>query len=1642
MKKIYFNLFVAFFLGHITILANAYSYNGYRSVYATQNDVSTNDICNNELISISVFATIPSQSFSITIDDVIMLGLASDTLELNVNSCQEMTFENASFYSNNIKGDGDGILSIPCTDIIQSNPMHIDTFISSCEIDELKLSTPIINQCESFSYPEVKIQSILVSADMDTFEIETTQSEEIVFTAIPVGTYQLTQIVNLSNSDGKVSVSEQVGIVNILPNEFNQGIICNNNLNISLTFNVYNDGCQKPLLADDLIENIPDCAQGITGMYRIGIFDNKNTDLGDVIDATMVGKDLHYKIQPLGSTNYCWGKLNIEDKSLPSLECKDVTIYCTNPVLNYENLLVKDNHNHNTTLTAQENLIASYEGCEDKYYGESFNSIKLRTNNKYDTIVVAYKANGSLVYETTLNGQIAYDLFAIHHTETHSSLVEGEFYISSQSTSQSSNDIELIIERGVALASMLELHSCAPDFDYEIVNTTFKKASCNDGVQVGGTYERLIRVKNNNGLYTECTQTINVITPTFADIDVPSNDSKIACSDVDFDISTINENNSGQLISPSFLNELNSSSPIAPNFGCEHFPTGANTVCNISYTYSDIVFNACKGVKIVRTWTLVNTCTETIKEYHQNIVIDDVKAPTLKEAYQNKIIQATSNQFDCYSDFSIKDIFEDGCSSIKRLQARYDIKDIKTGNTNTIIVNALEDNITRLGYGEHSVFVQATDECGNESEEIELTIVYEDNVDPIAIINKEVNVTVSNNGEGWLKAEALNEGSYDNCGIQTIEVRRVDGENTSDWSTKGVKYDCSDIGNKFKVELRVIDINKNQATSWGYVTVEDGIALSISCPEDFTISCTELNRSGLEKGNSLYGLPDVSSVCSATNFEYLVVEDLNNCQEGTIKRQWIYSGGHKNGSDTCTQTITVTTTNDWTVTFPEEEIIVSCQEELPSAEHLVVETNGCENILVKCDTVKMASTDGACARYEITYTAINSCVFNQNKTYDSSKNDSTGKQISENVYTAGDDGIISCTQTIIVQDQTLPTINCKDPIQFEEPTTSCEGKYALTIDASDICSSNLTYRISIDANQNGVYFESADINVNDKKLGGLIAFGNYTAKYLATDECGNTATCIQEFSVIDSKAPTPICYANLSTAIMPETGQIQLDASHFIKDAVDNCTDTETLMASVEGRVVGRGSWSKNFTIECLDILTNPVVVVQIRVTDNAGNKAFCTSTLIVRDNDGVCPQLASATTASIAGQITTVDGKIIPDVVVKVNETNEDFNTARGGLFAFQDLPTQENYTLSAKKTDDITNGVSVADIIYITRHILGSQEFETNHQYLAADVDRSGNVSVSDILSIRQAILRKTNGFSNNDSWLFIDKNEALATELQHTLKNRVSESIELNNLLQSNTALEMTGIKMGDVNGDAQVVDSPVQSRNGNVLRFNIEDKLLEAGTTHTVVLNANEFKNIMAYQFTMNFDTEALELIDLESQQLTVREEDFNLERTSEGQFSTAFASANEVNLNDGEGVFGFTFNVKRDIRLQDALYISNDMTQTIAYSQNATTQQLDASNIALEFVNETPSTNTFELYQNRPNPVNGTTIIGFDLPKAQSANLTIYDINGKKLMNFEKEFVAGRNEIELSSNKFPISGVWYYELSTEGYHAIKKMVVIK
>ena len=232
---------------------------------------------------------------------------------------------------------------------------------------------------------------------------------------------------------------------------------------------------------------------------------------------------------------------------------------------------------------------------------------------------------------------------------------------------------------------------------------------------------------------------------------------------------------------------------------------------------------------------------------------------------------------------------------------------------------------------------------------------------------------------------------------------------------------------------------------------------------------------------------------------------------------------------------------------------------------------------------------------------------------------------------------------------------------------------------------------------------------------------------------------------------------------------------------------------------------------------------------------------------------------------------------------------------------------------------------------------------------------------------------------------------------------------------------GAKIGDVDGSAipnQLVSA--DDRTTGMLLFDVEDRTVKAGEVFTLTLKAAQA--VKGYQFTLNLNgLEAMEAVPGEG----MTSDNFGM-----------FSGAVTTSADGTPGVFGVTFRATKSGRVSEMLSVSSRITRAMAFDG---ANRLD---VALRFHNGAATTiasQGFELYQNAPNPWISRTVIGFYLPEATEARLTIFDGTGRVLYSAKGDFGKGYNAFPLDRKMVDQVSQLYYKVETATDSDVKQMI---
>jgi len=241
--------------------------------------------------------------------------------------------------------------------------------------------------------------------------------------------------------------------------------------------------------------------------------------------------------------------------------------------------------------------------------------------------------------------------------------------------------------------------------------------------------------------------------------------------------------------------------------------------------------------------------------------------------------------------------------------------------------------------------------------------------------------------------------------------------------------------------------------------------------------------------------------------------------------------------------------------------------------------------------------------------------------------------------------------------------------------------------------------------------------------------------------CGNFSMCEYPFTIKDCKAPTPNVLTSITTELMANLCMVEIAATAWdnpSSPSFDNCGIAQWLVRSPSLGANQGNTPPADATTTWTFSGSGSVGTrsVDLWLQDINGNWTYITSQVLIQDNN--TPPCASPPAyAIVSGGIENEEGEEVGQVMVEVSGDMEDANsTDNTGAYSF-DLPINSNYAITPERNDNPLNGVSTYDLVKISQHILGVEALSTPYKLIAADINKSGNISTLDLVALRRLIL-----------------------------------------------------------------------------------------------------------------------------------------------------------------------------------------------------------------------------------------------------------------------------------------------------------------
>lgn len=611
----------------------------------------------------------------------------------------------------------------------------------------------------------------------------------------------------------------------------------------------------------------------------------------------------------------------------------------------------------------------------------------------------------------------------------------------------------------------------------------------------------------------------------------------------------------------------------------------APSLDNLVTEYNDVeVIRPDGGTNIIRTWTVQDACRELTTRYVQTIKLENNGLPFFSCPLSNHYcpiveedIMLWATDFEqCDADIFVPEPVLNNVCDITRWTFVTELLRLElNGDTTLYRTLTAEDGrlIENVRPGDYFIHYIGT----HPAEVIEdryCRIRVADLSDPVMVCKNAVTLSLPGSGVIGVPIRVINQGSYDNCGIDSLLIRRwlADSTGWSVWDDVRLTFDCEDVGAEIEVELLAIDSagNRNYCTS--YVTIRDNTAPYCIGLETVSVSCDDLpdgfNAYDTTQLRLLWGMPEVIDNCSASAVELSPIVSGDNCAPERIRRRFRAIDQHGNQSGSLfIQDIHVSPSLRYAIRFP-KDAETDC---VNFADTLEVIGTGCDSITIAMVDVLLPTEGEECRYVQRNFVVTNWCEWDGvsesiRLNRDENCNEVEGEadvwlvRTPEGIFVDTDsltdnslpaagtlcdgnnsDGFIReivnipggryvYSQKFKVFDTTAPelVLTLLDSICVD--TNLCRAPVPVGIEVIDACQFDEgVVVVGIDINNNGVV-EATSLTTGE--LTGNYPLYSFTATlpigihryiFTVTDDCGNTSVTERVFTVNDCYVPALVC---------------------------------------------------------------------------------------------------------------------------------------------------------------------------------------------------------------------------------------------------------------------------------------------------------------------------------------------------------------------------------------------------------------------------------------------------------------------------------------------------------------------------------------
>ncbi|MBL7797096.1 MAG: hypothetical protein JNJ90_11435 [Saprospiraceae bacterium] len=343
----------------------------------------------------------------------------------------------------------------------------------------------------------------------------------------------------------------------------------------------------------------------------------------------------------------------------------------------------------------------------------------------------------------------------------------------------------------------------------------------------------------------------------------------------------------------------------------------------------------------------------------------------------------------------------------------------------------------------------------------------------------------------------------------------------------------------------------------------------------------------------------------------------------------------------------------------------------------------------------------------------------------------------------------------------------------------------------------------------------------------------------------------------------------------------------------------------------------------------------------------------------------------TVSGNVNRVNGTHVPDALVAMtgDAAGSDL-TGTAGDYGFANLAAGSDLTITPTKTADPLECVSVRDILFIYKHILGLEPLPNPYAMAAADANKSRSITTFDAVELRKLILGIYSELPNNTSWRFIPADYVFPNP-NNPFQEVFPETAQVTNL-QADEVRDFVALKTGDVT-------DCVGDTHGPAFLTTLASSASGAqGQQVTIDVTVQGFTGVSGLQFSLQWDPSVAQFAGLSNLNVAgLDDNSFNTSQAASGKLSLCWwanlADAGPQTLLNGSVLFSLTFTLVGANGSSTPVAFVQTPTKFEVVNGNCDPFDLNTGNGLISISSQPPPPAGIQLFSGNATSVNGAVV---------------------------------------------------------------------